>query len=415
MGNDKPESGTDNPSESLSATGMFIRAFGEKPKAESAPVDPLFGPPMQQPSQPATPKQAPGEFTQLFQSLEAKPIAPSAASGSPASTAASAVPQARLGTAPVKTPPQTGADQAGAPGEFTKLFVGGTSAAPPAVRRSTEESVKPATPPAQSSSRGFSAPGVSGSASGEGSFTQIFSTPQAKTSSPLGEPQPANPAGNAGWNNDPIFRSPQGPPPSEPASPSVTTLLASLGTPGGSPAGRAPEPAPYRPEPSPRPAPLISHEPPEVGAGGVTRLIQRLAQTPVEAAPAPTPVAAAPPVNAGPGEFTRIISRQNAAAAEPPVAAPPPAAPAPAPAGFAFPAAPPAPALAPPAAPPAPKFAPPALAVPMPVAPKPPAVAAPAVTPPKTKLEAMVPILLVINTFLLLILLVVVIFLVKSR
>jgi hypothetical protein len=51
----------------------------------------------------------------------------------------------------------------------------------------------------------------------------------------------------------------------------------------------------------------------------------------------------------------------------------------------------------------------------MPVAPKPPAMAAPALAPPKSKLEAMVPILLVINTFLLLILLIVVIFLIKSR
>ena len=408
MADDKPESGTDNPGESLSATGMFLRAFGEPAKAEPPAPDPLFGSPVEQPTQPAAPKQAPGEFTQLFQSLEAKPIAPSAARTSPASAATPAEPPARLGTAPGKTRPEP----AGGPGEFTRIFAGGTSPAPPAARRTTEESVRPVMPPVQSGSRGFSSPGVSGSASGEGSFTQIFSTP-AKTSSPPSEAQPANPPGNAGWSNDPIFRSEQNPPPSETASPSVTTLLASLGTPGGSPAGRQPEPAPYRPEPSPRPAPLISHEPSEVGAGGVTRLIQRLAQTPVE--PRPAPAAAAPPVNAGPGEFTRIISRQNAPAAETPLAAPPPAPPAPAPAGLRSPAAPPAPAFAPPAAPPAPKFGPPAPAVPMPPAPKPPAVAAPALAPPKTKLEAMVPILLVINTFLLLILLVVVIFLVKSR
>jgi hypothetical protein len=42
--------------------------------------------------------------------------------------------------------------------------------------------------------------------------------------------------------------------------------------------------------------------------------------------------------------------------------------------------------------------------------PKPPAMAAPAVAAPKGKLEAMVPILLVINTFLLIVLLVVVVF-----
>jgi len=41
--------------------------------------------------------------------------------------------------------------------------------------------------------------------------------------------------------------------------------------------------------------------------------------------------------------------------------------------------------------------------------------APPALAAPKSKLEAMVPILLVINTFLLLVLLIVVIFLIKTR
>ena len=51
----------------------------------------------------------------------------------------------------------------------------------------------------------------------------------------------------------------------------------------------------------------------------------------------------------------------------------------------------------------------------MPAIPKPALPPMPALAPPKSKLEAMVPILLVINTFLLLILLVVVIFLIKAR
>ena len=423
MANDKSDSQPENPgkSESLSATDMFLRSFGENPKPDPAPPDPLRGsrapaPPTAAAQPPATPAAAAGEFTQLFQSLQSKPAAAPV-------PRAPAEPPIRPSASPVRTPPSMPSEHAGdrGPGEFTRIFVGGSH---PPTPRSAEEPTRPVPLPTQgpSRSKGFSPPGVSGSASGEGSFTQMFSSPSSSPSSPPAQPPPPNSSQSAAWKDDPLFR-PQSSPPSEPDSPSVTSLLASLGSSSGAPsARRQQEPVPYQPEPNLRSTPLISPEPHEVASGSVTRFIERLANMPAEPAPASPMVPAAPPPNSGPSEYTRIISRMEAAlpAAEPPAIAPQPAAAAPPPT-FAFPAAPqipvtPVPLGAAPAAAAAPRFTPPPVPdVPMPVAPKPPALTLPALAPPKSKLEAMVPILLVINTFLLLILLVVVLFLIKSR
>ncbi|KAA6461945.1 hypothetical protein DYQ86_09895 [Acidobacteria bacterium AB60] len=427
MSNDKPEGRPAGEADSLSATGMFLRAFGESAKPESASPDPFqeSAANREQPAaadRAAAAKAGPGEFTQLFQSLESKPMAaPPAPAGNEVQTRGAIAP----GRPAVPNPPE----QAGGAGEFTRIFVGGMNPPPAASSRASEEASRPAppaaasgaTPASASGARGFSAPGVSGSASGEGSFTQIFNSPpprQGSAPAPAPVPAPVPRSSQApSWDNDPIFR-PKNATPAEP-SPSVTSLIASLGTPGGAPAGgRQSEPVPYRPEPVATPSP-VSPPRADADAGGVTRLIQRLAQSAPE--PAPTPVAP-PPVSSGPGEYTRIIARMDAPPAEPPAAAAPAAAAPPAPA-FAFPAAPslpaapPMPHVAPSAGGPhAPKFAAPApAAIPMPQAPKPPAIPVPALAPPKSKLEAMVPMLLVINTFLLLVLLVVVIFLVKSR
>jgi len=411
---------SDKPGEtdSLSATGMFLRAFGENAKPETTPSDPLAKSPlpgMPQPSvqQPASgSKVAPGEFTQLFQSLEAKPVA--------APAPGPQEPQFRP-TSSAKAPSSPLAEPAGdrGPGEFTRIFVGGApSPSPRGIEEPTRAVPLPTSTPSASRSKGFSAPGVSGSASGEGSFTQLFNTPPPSPSGTPAQPPVSSSPRNPAWNNDPIFRTPQNPPPAEPSS-SVTNLIASLGAPSDPGAAGRHEPVPYRPDPIPRSAPLASSEP-QVSSEGVTRLIQRLAQTPVEQAPVAP--ATPPPVNSGPGEFTRMISRMELSTpvAEPAPAAPPPAA-QPAPAAFAFPATPAVPAvphLAAPAVPhaAAPKFTPPAVpSAPLPAVPKPPALVAPALAPPKSKLESMVPILLVINTFLLLILLIVVIFLIKSK
>lgn len=431
MPNDKPERPADKAGEtdSLSATGMFLRAFGDNPKAEAAPSDPLFGPPATKPAQTSNERPAqqsgPGEFTQIFQNLDAKPVAPAVPAAEPQnrhSTAtfrpSSPTPAEPSNRTATSASSGLGSGPGSGPGDFTRVFVGGGNQAPAHSQRPSEDFAKPASAAPAGGARGFSSPGSSGAASGEGSFTQIFSASPARPSSSPPEPPVPSPPRNAEWNSDPYFRSSTNPAPPE-SSPSVTSLLSSLGTQGGSAAsGRPTEPVPYRPEPTPRSAPLFSQESPVADTGGVTQLIQRLAQTPVEPqAPAP---AAPPPVNSGPGEFTRIISRMSAPAAEPGAPAPPAAA-TPPPPSFAMPHAPAIPAVAPPAmphgAPPAtPKFAPPPPpVVPMPPAPKPPAIAAPAIAPPKSKLEAMVPILLVINTFLLLILLIVVIFLIKSK
>jgi len=423
MSNDNPKPGADAPEQrdSLSATGMFLRAFNAEPKPDTAASDPFASTPAVAPAYPPAQRPAPqpqsgGEFTQLFQKVDARQPA---ASGLPLPAEAPVRPIAPIVQ---PQPPQSGSHGADrGPGEFTRVFVGGTTPTSPAPPKSGDEYSRSVPLPIGNSprSKGFSEPGVSGSASGEGSFTQIF---KSVSSTPAGSPaSPAQasalpPSQSPGWNDDPIFRSPQNPPPADPSSPNVTTLLASLGTSGSSsPAARSQGNAPYRPEPILSASPFGSREPQEASPGGVTRMIQRLAQTPPEPVTAAPPVAP-PPASSGPGDFTRMISRMgpSSTAIEPPP--PTPQAAAPAPAAFAAPPLPPVPAMAPPPIPQAPKMAPPqAPAAHLPVIPKPPVPALPAVAAPKTKLEAMVPILLVINTFLLLVLLIVVIFLIKSR
>jgi hypothetical protein len=146
--------------------------------------------------------------------------------------------------------------------------------------------------------------------------------------------------------------------------------------------------------------------------------LNRLAPEPVKSVfdSAPVRVESAPAT--GPGEFTRMISREEVNAAR----AGEPAPPSPAFAAAPLPKLQPPPMAAPrmpaaPALPPVQVAPPPAPAIPVaavPIPPKPPVPAAPPPAP-KGKLEAMVPILLLINTFLLMVLLVVVVFLIKTR
>jgi hypothetical protein len=435
-------SGPDTPEEpdSLSATGMFLRAFGEEPKADPKPADPLAGMPAAasahpEVNRPTPPPAGAGEFTQMFQRVESRQ--PSSSSSGEIPLRPPAPPAAQI---PPQPPVQHAPDRS--PGEFTKVFVSGQPTTSTPLKNVDENTRSTHLPPmSPSRAKGFSSPGVSGSASGEGSFTQVFKTAAATTSFP---PAPARPpaappapAPKPSWNNDPIFRNPPGASPEEPNSPSVTSILASLASPGNSSPARGTDTPAYRPDPTPHTPPFMPRESTEASAGSVTQMIQRLAQTPAEPPPPAPPIVAPPPVSAGPGEFTRMISRSELTS---PPAEPPPAPQAAAPAPFAYPPLPPMPAFTPPAPPqlahpaappmpafapsaaapaPAPRFTPPASpavpAIPIPAAPKPPALAAPALAPPKTKLEAMVPILLVINTFLLLVLLIVVIFLIKGR
>jgi hypothetical protein len=425
MPNNNSNSGPEpDQADSLSATAMFLKAFevDTKKAADPLPIDTATPPSPRQVSAapervPAAPASAPasasgtapGEFTQMFNSLNPRPAAPPPPKPAPPQVA----------TQVVKGPPPSPSNQG--QGEFTKIFVSGVTPAytPPA--RPSEETPRPAPPSSgPSGSKGFSTPGVSGSASGEGGFTQFFSNaprPPAPVQTPAPSPprqSAAPPPSDDPWKNDPFFRPAEKASAPEAVSPSVTSMLSSLaGSGAGTSAPKQAEPAPYRPEPLPAAsyAPTKSAE----EAGGVTRLIQRLSQQP--AAPV-VPASSAPPalpVDPGPGEFTRIMYG---------VGSRPPAPPPPAQQAFVVPpvpAPPSIPKVAPPpmpgpmphaaAAPPAPVFA----APPVPAIPKPAPPPMPALAPPKSKLEAMVPILLVINTFLLVLLLVVVIFLIKAR
>lgn len=308
-----------------------------------------------------------------------------------------------------------------APGEFTRIFVkDATPSAKPAARSFEERQEGVPSQPARP--KGFSSPGVSDAASGEPGFTQIFKPlPGARGAGSPSQPgQPFVPSARPeAARSDAQFGRPSDPPNAAKGDQSITSLIESLSSPSAAASGpRAPEPAPYRPDPLASYQPATKPAPPsDFESAGVTRFIQRLADPPA-AQPAPAPPPPIREANAGPGEYTRIISSLSSPAASAPPAPPPAPAEAPAPGiSFARPAAPPLPqnpihvAMPPAAAPAPPAFtAPPVPAPRLPAAPAPPTVAAP-----KGKLEAMVPMLLVVNTFLLVIILVVMIFLIKSR
>jgi hypothetical protein len=432
----KSGQGPQGQDEPLSATAMFLRSFDSAPapskeSAQASEVKPAVAPPVfgAEASGPASSSAGPGEFTQMFQAIEARPSA--------------SAPSAAFQTPPPAPKPEFQASSAPAPGEFTRIFVASSAAPKEPVAKTSAEI--PAFQPAAtgpSKLKGFSTPGISDSASAEGSFTQFFkTTPSASPPAPATPPPPVQaytlpPAPAAppvrDWPREPEYGAaskPFDPGPtsgsglgSAPAAGSATGMLSSsFGSPAASsPAPWSQEPPPYRAEPLPSYTPAPPPPPAESSgseSGGVTRLIQRLSQVQREAPPEPvipsTPIPAPPPpASSGPGEFTRMISGSAVKAAlsgaAPPPAAPPAAPPAPAAAvpiaapPLPVPAMPPPPAFKAPAAPPAPKIEAPKLA--------PPALAAP-----KGKLEAMVPILLVVNTFLLIVILLVVIFALKGK
>jgi hypothetical protein len=166
-------------------------------------------------------------------------------------------------------------------------------------------------------------------------------------------------------------------------------------------------------EPGPLPA-----MPPANAPGSITMLIQRLTEEDLQSSAVASPPPAAGSGMAGasePGEFTRIMSRGPASA---PAAQGGPAEKAAAPAPVVFPVAPlpVAPVFAAPAAPAFAAPAIPAVAVPPLQAPPIPAPMPVASTgPPQSKLQQMMPMLLVLNAFLLVILIVLVVFLLKTR
>ena len=390
----------------LSATGMFLNAFQPQPNQpveqedESAgkwfaPEDDggaalggakLGGPwgqPLNAPSVPSSAarpslgegKPVPGEFTQMFHKLEFAPSAP-----------ASSAPEARPA-------PEISRQE---PGDFTRMFVRATASMPQRPMPAGSDAAAFAPPPTPRL-KGFSTPGVSDSASAEGSFTQLF---QSAAPAPAAPVRPFAPLGNgteAAWSSN------LDSPPNKDAmeSAGVTQLFRALSPEKEPPANRFGEQ-------SPQPGVPSSSAP-----GSITMLIQRLTEEQSSAASSLLPASGPEPARVSePGEFTRIMSGGSAKAAgggsAEKLAVPTPAV-------FPFPAAPlpVAPAFAAPAAP---AVAVPAVAVPQlqtPPIPAPPVVAS--ADSPQSKLQQMMPMLLVLNAFLLVILIVLVVFLLKSR
>jgi hypothetical protein len=371
----KPGADGAGQSDPLSATGMFLNAFQTQPDQAAEPEerDQWFAPedkggaklggpwgqPLNSPSVPPAParpplgegKPVPGEFTQMFQKLDFAPAPP-----------VSPAPEARPSP---EMPRQE-------PGEFTRMFVRATASMP--LRPMPPVSDQAAfAPPAAPKLKGFSTPGVSDSASAEGSFTQLFQTPAPAPRSPNPDPPPAKDAMEAAG---------------------VTQLFRAL-TPENEPQANR------FGEQSPQPAARLSSSP-----ESVTMLIQRLTED-LQSSAASTPLPATGPEPAAvsePGEFTRIMSGASVKAAiAPGIPAERPAAPALV--VFAVPAAPlpPAPAVAAPAIPAPPKLQAPPISAP------------PSANPPQSKLQQMMPMLLVLNAFLLVVLIVLVAFLLKTR
>ncbi|HTJ31316.1 MAG TPA: hypothetical protein VL346_12485 [Acidobacteriaceae bacterium] len=424
-------SGSSDHEEPLSATAMFLRSLEEPSAAPKQEAGWAAPPVKQEQAAPAAGGQGPGEFTRMFQTVPRQEAQAPQASA-PATPVANPVPSA----APA---PAANAGASGGQGEFTRIFSAGSVSQEAKTVIEPPPYAPPVAPPAGGSSRkGFSTPGISDSASG-GSVTQLFKPVAASAPPPAVAPAPVA-AAPVNAPAQPIVPSPAYVPAAEPAwkpeanfpahgqpaaGPSVTSLLSTLAAPGSSSPARAPEPVPYSPAPVPAYTP--QHQGPSATpeAGSVTQLIQRLAQTPAEPPP-PLPVAPAAPVapaSSGPGEFTRMIS---AAAFAPAVTPAPAAAPTPPPAAAApaFPAMPPVamPHVAAPQMPhaqagPAPQAHLPHMqAAPPMQMPKPPALPpVPAMAAPKGKLEGMVPILLIVNTFLLVLVLVVVLFALKAH
>lgn len=369
--------------ESLSATGMFRRAF--EPKKDSTKQEaredsstPEFTgtTAAAQGTGPSADSSAlceKGEFTRLFQSAQP-------ASDPPSGRGSTSAPP--IGGPPVRT------SSPDAPGEFTRIFLNRSAGRGPDSVRPAADGGNPA--PA----RGYSAHGASESTAAEGSVTQLFRAPSAPlaraaaAASGISASAPPQPSGVQAKEREP-FHAPEAVP--APAKPRITNLLQSL----SSADGYAGQPIGSGPALSPSAVP-------QAGSGGVTQFIQKLAEEPRISAAAPPP-AVPVPIESVPGEYTRMVARPDErpdafVAAGTSALSMPPQNPS------AQPAIPAAPMLS---SMPAVTAAP----LPQPSAP-PPAAALPLG---KSRLEAMAPALLALNTILLLAVFLLLILLLRSR
>ncbi len=377
----KPEEEPIGPDDPLSATGMFLGSFRpqaapsqaqELGSAKGDPFPPKQTPPFSPAPEPSmfgrrSPGEAEaegrGEFTQLFGTVNPTP--------NRSSLGASAFPASALSR---ETPSPI-------PGEVTGMFA--SPPAQPAERpAASPTSAAPANAPRM---KGFSSPGGSDSASAEGSFTQLFrAAPPVAARSPLSTQPSGSPPGveRREWplTYDPAASIKQ--PGAAKESPGVTELFRALS------ANDAPQAVQNDELPLSfsNTRPPAAPAPPSTTAGdSFTVLIQRLTEStpppPVLETRQLPPAAAAP---SGLGEYTRIIGRDEIKASsvapvqqvtaeakvQTPVAGPVKAADKPAPA---------------------------------------------AVTPTKSKLQELVPILLVLNAFLLVVVIVLVTFVLMRK
>lgn len=261
----------------------LLQTPAERARNLAAPLRPPDPQPLAAPPPPQA-KSEPGEFTRMFQSPVATPIAQPSASAPTPLVSPAAVPMPVAPAPSAKTPPP-GAKE---PGEFTRMFQAPAGYAKPA----------PAAP----------APSAAPAAtkSGPGEFTRFFQTP-----SPAG-PMPQSPAvqqplapqatGRPSFNPVSEFTrtfgkgtdAPAPPPPVAPQQePGEFTRMFHSPVAAGSPAGTAGPPASQPPSSAPPPpaAPPLSP-----AMGGATRGFS-----------IPTPAPAVPQAT-GPGEYTRQFS-----------------------------------------------------------------------------------------------------------
>lgn len=405
------------PSEELAKVFRHV-SMDEIPSAAGSPSPEIPGQAVPaNPSAAASGAREPGAFTQMFQSMNAPqaPLRPPSAPGAPGPgeftrvfSSMNAEPPADPATEP-EVAPAPPPPSASGPGDFSRMFQTLNSGSP------ARESAPPAT---QIEKPQSAAPGA---------FTQSFfgTAPPARQPDSF-RPLPPEPAQESGFSF--TQASPPSPEPSLPAQGGFTQLLQALNR---ETAAKAPE--------SILPPPPISS--PAPAAGGFTQLLRSLSEQPasLSASPAMAPPAPQPPVApipalpvvpsftaqavappvlprtpapqptpSGPGEFTRVISGsalrdlQASPAATPAPAAAPPARP-----GWAPPPMPPPPAAAPPA--PAPHFAPPAFAF------QPPAAPAPPPAPPPGILQKYLPLILIVNVFLMLAIVLILIFVLHHK
>ncbi|HEY9126684.1 MAG TPA: hypothetical protein VIM62_06135, partial [Acidobacteriaceae bacterium] len=155
-------SGSSEHEEPLSATAMFLRSLEEPSVKQPEPKPEASWPVTSAPAARPQAEAGPGEFTRMFQ---AAPRQETAA----APPMASSFPE--QGPAPSQgAGPGLGQGLGQAPGEFTRIFYAESVSREAKTVIEPPPYVAPAAPLAAGSSRkGFSTPGVSDSASGEGS------------------------------------------------------------------------------------------------------------------------------------------------------------------------------------------------------------------------------------------------------